>query len=309
MLDWIFLSLDEIESFLDQQVIDTMQVIHTISDLRVAVAAERSAGRSIGFVPTMGYLHIGHLTLVRNSQLNCDVTVVSIFVNPTQFGPMEDLAQYPRDLPHDLKLLEEQGVDYVFVPNVDEMYPDGTGKTPSFVDVGELSSILMGALRPGHFRGVATVVSKLFNIVQPDQAFFGEKDYQQLAVIKRMVADLNQPVQVVGVPTVREPDGLAYSSRNSLLSAQDRAAAIVLSQAMRLAQSMVDQGERSVEVIRQAVLGKLGDEPRGMIEAVDIRDAVTLAETTDELSAPAVLLLTVRFGKTRLIDQHVLRFS
>lgn len=286
-----------------------MQLIRTISDLRAALLAERSNGRSIGFVPTMGYLHIGHLTLAKTSQQNCDVTVVSIFVNPTQFSPTEDLAQYPRDLPRDLKLLEEQGVDYVFVPSVDEMYPDGTGKTASFVDAGELSSILMGALRPGHFRGVATVVSKLFNIVQPDQAFFGEKDYQQLAVIKRMVADLNQPVLVVGVPTVREPDGLAYSSRNSLLSAQDRAAASVLPQAMQLAQSMVDEGERSVEVIRQAVIGKLREEPRGEIEAVDIRDALTLAETDAQLNAPAVLLLTVRFGKTRLIDQHVLRFS
>lgn len=286
-----------------------MQLIRTISDLRAALLAERSNGRSIGFVPTMGYLHIGHLTLAKTSQQNCDVTVVSIFVNPTQFSPTEDLAQYPRDLPRDLKLLEEQGVDYVFVPSVDEMYPDGTGKTASFVDAGELSSILMGALRPGHFRGVATVVSKLFNIVQPDQAFFGEKDYQQLAVIKRMVADLNQPVLVVGVPTVREPDGLAYSSRNSLLSAQDRAAAIVLPQAMQLAQSMVDEGERAVEVIRQAVIGKLREEPRGEIEAVDIRDALTLAETDAQLNAPAVLLLTVRFGKTRLIDQHVLRLS
>lgn len=286
-----------------------MQLIRTISDLRAALLAERSNGRSIGFVPTMGYLHIGHLTLAKTSQQNCDVTVVSIFVNPTQFSPTEDLAQYPRDLPRDLALLEEQGIDYVFVPSVDEMYPDGTGKTASFVDAGELSSILMGALRPGHFRGVATVVSKLFNIVQPDQAFFGEKDYQQLAVIKRMVADLNQPVLVVGVPTVRERDGLAYSSRNSLLSAQDRAAAIVLPQAMQLAQSMVDEGERSAEVIRQAVIGKLREEPRGEIEAVDIRDALTLAETDAQLTASSVLLLTVRFGKTRLIDQHVLRFS
>lgn len=285
-----------------------MQMIRTVSDLRAALAAERSAGRSIGFVPTMGYLHIGHLTLVKNSQLNCDVTVVSIFVNPTQFAPNEDLTQYPRDLPHDLKLLEEQGVDYVFAPHVEEMYPDGSGKTSTYVDAGALSSILMGALRPGHFRGVATVVSKLFNIVQPNRAFFGEKDYQQLAVIKRMVTDLNQPVEVIGVPTVREPDGLACSSRNSLLSAQDRAAAIVLPQAMQLAQSMVENGERTVEVIRQAVINKLSAEPRGEIEAVDIRDADTLGETGDQLTAPAVLLLTVRFGKTRLIDQHVLRF-
>ena len=285
-----------------------MQLIRTIADLRTALRAERSAGKTVGFVPTMGYLHIGHLTLAKHSQLNCDVTVVSIFVNPTQFSPNEDLAQYPRNLPHDLKLLEEQGVDYVFAPDVDEMYPDGSGKTLTYVDVGDLSSILMGALRPNHFRGVATVVSKLFNIVQPDKAFFGEKDYQQLAVIKRMVADLNQLVEVFGVPTVREPDGLACSSRNSLLSADDRAAAVILPQAMQLAQVLVDQGERSVSVLHQAVLDKLQQEARGEVEAVDIRDAETLADIADLLTAPAVLLLTVRFGKTRLIDQHVLRF-
>ena len=285
-----------------------MQLIRTIADLRTALRAERSAGKTVGFVPTMGYLHIGHLTLAKHSQLNCDVTVVSIFVNPTQFSPNEDLAQYPRNLPHDLKLLEEQGVDYVFAPEVDEMYPDGSGKTSTYVDVGDLSSILMGALRPNHFRGVATVVSKLFNIVQPDKAFFGEKDYQQLAVIKRMVTDLNQPVEVFGVPTVREPDGLACSSRNSLLSAENRAAAIILPQAMQLAQTLVDQGERSVSVLHQAVLDKLQQEARGEVEAVDIRDAETLAGTAELLTAPAVLLLTVRFGKIRLIDQHVLRF-
>lgn len=285
-----------------------MQLIRTISDLRTALKAERSRGKSIGFVPTMGYLHIGHLTLVKNSQQHCDVSVVSIFVNPTQFAPNEDLAQYPRDLPRDLTLLEERSCDYVFAPDVNEMYPDGSGKTSTYVDAGELSTILMGALRPHHFRGVATVVSKLFNIVQPDKAFFGEKDYQQLAVIKRMVADLNQPVDVVGVPTVREPDGLACSSRNSLLSAEDRAAAIILPQAMQLAQVLVDQGERSVTALRKAVVGKLQQEPRGEIEAVDIRDAETLAETAEQLTAPAVLLLTVRFGKTRLIDQYVMRF-
>lgn len=285
-----------------------MQLIRTIADLRTALKVERSRGKSIGFVPTMGYLHVGHLTLVQNSQQHCDVTVVSIFVNPTQFAPNEDLAQYPRDLPRDLKLLEAQGCDYVFAPDVNEMYPGGSGKTSTYVDAGELSSILMGALRPHHFRGVATVVSKLFNIVQPDKAFFGEKDYQQLAVIKRMVTDLNQPVDVIGVPTVREPDGLACSSRNSLLSAEDRAAAVILPQAMQLAQVLVDQGERSLAALRQAVVDKLQQEPRGEIEAVDIRDAETLAETAEQLTAPAVLLLTVRFGKTRLIDQHVLRF-
>ncbi|WP_022712221.1 pantoate--beta-alanine ligase [Pseudochrobactrum sp. AO18b] len=285
-----------------------MQLIRTIADLRTALRAERSTGKTIGFVPTMGYLHVGHLTLVKNSQQHCDVSVVSIFVNPTQFAPNEDLTQYPRDLPRDLKLLEEQGCDYVFAPDVNEMYPDSSGKTSTYVDAGELSTILMGALRPHHFRGVATVVSKLFNIVQPDKAFFGEKDYQQLAVIKRMVADLNQPVDVIGVPTVREPDGLACSSRNSLLSAEDRAVAVILPQAMQLAQVLVDQGERSVTALRHAVVGKLQQEPRGEIEAVDIRDAETLAETAEQLTAPAVLLLTVRFGKTRLIDQHVLRF-
>lgn len=285
-----------------------MQLIKTIAELRHLLKAERQAGKSIGLVPTMGFLHHGHLQLVKASQQKCAATVVSIFVNPTQFGPNEDLALYPRDLQRDLALLEAQGVDYVFAPEVIEMYPDGTGKTATYVEVDGLSSVLMGALRPGHFRGVATVVSKLFNIVQPDRAFFGEKDFQQLAVIRQMTKDLDQPVEVTGVPTVREQDGVAYSSRNILLTPEDRKAAVILSQSLQAAQALIDAGERSVARLHQIVVDRLAEEPRAQVEAVDLVDAESLDAVSGELERPAVVLLTVRFGKVRLLDQQVLKF-
>jgi pantoate--beta-alanine ligase len=280
-----------------------VKVISTISDLRAALKAERRSGKTIGLVPTMGYLHIGHLTLARQSRQSCDVTVTSIFVNPTQFGPNEDLATYPRDLGRDLKLLEAEGVDYVFTPEVAEIYRPGA---ETAVEVTNLSRVLMGKLRPGHFRGVTTVVTKLFNIVQPDRAFFGEKDYQQLAIIRRMVADLDIPVEIVGVPTVREADGLACSSRNAMLTPEDRKAAVVLSKALDAAEALVAQGERSVTALRKTILDILQAEPRGTVEAVDIRDAADLSKPSAKFDRPVVVLLTVRFGKVRLIDQRVI---
>lgn len=279
-----------------------MKVIATIGELRVALKSERLDGKSIGLVPTMGYLHIGHMELVRQSKAATDITVVSIFVNPTQFGPNEDLSTYPRDMDGDLAKLRAEGVDYVFTPEVAEIYRPGAN---TIVDNPVLSRILIGKIRLGHFRGVTTVVTKLFNIVQPDRAFFGEKDYQQLTIIRRMVADLDMPIEIAGVATVREDDGVACSSRNAMLTPADRQAAVVLSKSLANAEEMVAKGQRSVPAIRNAVRAVLETEKRGEVEAVDIRDAQTLDPVSGKFKQPVVILLTVRFGKVRLIDQRV----
>ncbi|UXN60658.1 pantoate--beta-alanine ligase [Phyllobacterium zundukense] len=279
-----------------------MKVIATIAELRAALKSERFKGKSIGLVPTMGYLHIGHLTLVHNSKTACDVTVVSIFVNPTQFGPNEDLSSYPRDMAGDLAKLDAEGVDYAFTPDIAEIYRQGAN---TIVDNPVLSRILIGKIRPGHFRGVTTVVTKLFNIVQPDQAFFGEKDYQQLTIVRRMVADLDMPIEITGVATVREDDGLACSSRNAMLTPADRKAAVILAKSLVQAEELVGCGQRSVSAIRNAVRAVLETEKRGKIESVDIRDARTLDPVSGKFKQPVVILLTVRFGKVRLIDQRV----
>jgi pantoate--beta-alanine ligase len=281
-----------------------MKTLSTIAALRKALAPHRRAGRTIGLCPTMGYLHVGHMELVKASKSRCGITVVTIFVNPTQFAPNEDLSTYPKDLDRDLKMLKAEGADYVFTPSAEEMY---LGNEETIVETTRLSKVLMGKIRPGHFRGVATVCCKLFNIAQPDEVFFGEKDFQQVAVIKRMVADLNMPVTVVPVPTMREMDGLACSSRNIRLTPQDRAAAPVLNRALIRVQELMLLGERSVAVIRRAVVSMLSSEPLGQIEAVDIRDAATLAKISGNITAPAVVLLTVKFGKVRLIDNRVIR--
>ncbi|TXR46717.1 pantoate--beta-alanine ligase [Phyllobacterium endophyticum] len=280
-----------------------MKVIATIAELRAALRIERLDGKTIGLVPTMGYLHIGHMTLVRHSRAACDITVVSIFVNPTQFGPNEDLAAYPRDMAGDLAKLQSEGVDYVFTPDVSEIYRPGAN---TIVENPVLSRVLIGKIRPGHFRGVTTVVTKLFNIVQPDQAFFGEKDYQQLTIIRQMVADLDVPTEITGVATVREADGLACSSRNALLTPADRKAAVILANSLAKAEEMVAQGLRSVSAIRNAVRAVLQTEKRGEIESVDVRDARTLDPLSGKFRQPVVILLTVRFGKVRLIDQRVI---
>lgn len=278
-------------------------IVHpSIAALRAALLPLRRAGKTIGLVPTMGYLHVGHMELVKHAKKHCDIAVVTIFVNPTQFAANEDLSTYPRDLDRDLAMLKAEGADFVFTPDVQEMYP---GNEETIVETMKLSKVLMGKIRPGHFRGVATVCTKLFNIALPDKAFFGEKDFQQVAVIKRMVADLNQPLEIVPVPTVREPDGLACSSRNVRLTPEDRKAAVVLSKALTRAGELVKAGERSIAAIRKAVRETLKSEPRGIIEAVDIRDAATLQPVSGSFSAPVVILLTVKFGSVRLIDNRV----
>lgn len=279
-----------------------MQVHSTIAALRASLMPLRRAGKSIGLVPTMGYLHVGHMELVKAAKRHCDVVVVTIFVNPTQFAANEDLSTYPRDLDRDLAMLKAEGADFVFTPDVTEMYP---GNEETIVETVKLSKVLMGKIRPGHFRGVATVCTKLFNIAMPDKAFFGAKDFQQVAVIRRMVTDLNQPLEIVPVPTVREADGLACSSRNVRLTPEDRKAAVVLSKSLNRAGELVASGERSIAKIRKVVQDTLKSEPRGIIEAVDIRDATTLQPVSGEFAEPIVVLLTVKFGSVRLIDNRV----
>lgn len=253
----------------------------------------------------MGYLHEGHLSLVRAAKRENAHTAVSIFVNPAQFGPDEDLARYPRDEARDLALLDAEGVDAVFAPPVEEMYPDGFS---TYVMVEGLTQRLEGASRPAHFRGVTTVVAKLFNIVQPERAYFGQKDAQQLAVIRRMARDLAMPVEVVAMPIVREPDGLAMSSRNVYLSPQERTAAHVLCLAVSLAERMFDESERDAARIRGAIEQLISSEPLARIDYMSVADAQTLDEL-DIIDRTALVSLAVRFGATRLIDNTILRLD
>ena len=276
-----------------------MQVVKTITEIR---ALRQNLKGSVGFVPTMGFLHEGHLALVRRAKTEDSVVAVSIYVNPTQFGPREDFGAYPRDMDRDLELLRKEGTDIVFVPSDGEMYPTGFG---SWVDVEKVTERLEGAARPGHFRGVATVVAKLFNIVQPTRAYFGQKDAQQVVVIKRMVADLDMNVEVVIVPTVRESDGLAMSSRNVYLSAQERHAAAILFKALTLARESGKGGEKDAEKIRRQMTSLVRKEPLAQIDYVSIADANTLEEL-DLLDRPALASLAVKIGKTRLIDNILL---
>ena len=276
-----------------------MQVIETIAEVR---GLRRQISNSVGFVPTMGYLHQGHLALVKRARSENSIIAVSIFVNPTQFGPREDFGTYPRDLDRDLKLLEEERVDIVFVPSSEEMYPP---EFSSWVDVEKVTECLEGAPRPGHFRGVATVVAKLFNIVQPTKAYFGQKDAQQAVVIKRMVADLNMMVEIVIVPTVRESDGLAMSSRNIYLSPEERQAAAVLFKSLTLAEQLWQGGEKDVDKIRQQMTSLIQKEPLAQIDYVSIADAETLEEL-EMIDRPALVSLAVKIGKTRLIDNMIL---
>ncbi|EJF86661.1 pantoate--beta-alanine ligase [Bartonella rattimassiliensis] len=281
-----------------------MKILKTVAEVRRYTSEERHLGLSIGFVPTMGALHAGHLALVQGARAMCDRVLVSIFVNPKQFGLHEDFAQYPRDLKSDCALLKKAGVEYVFAPSVDEMWPSGND---TIVQVEKLSRILIGRLRPGHFCGVTSVVAKLFNIVQPDKAFFGEKDFQQILIIRRMVKDLAFPVEIVGVPILREADGVAYSSRNQFLSSEDRKAAKIIPKSGKAAEKLYHEGERSVDKLCKTVRDILQQETRAITEAVDLRDAETLCELKGILTKSAVLLLTVRFGEVRLIDQYILQ--
>lgn len=282
-----------------------MQICRSTQEMRDGTRAFRAAGQRIALVPTMGALHDGHLTLLARARDWLDErgggrVVTSIFVNPTQFGPNEDLARYPRDEEGDLRKLAAAGCDAVFLPQVSDIYRPGA---QTHVEVAGLGRMLMGRLRPGHFRGVATVVTKLFNIVQPDVAAFGEKDFQQLTLIRRMVADLDIPVTILPVPTVREADGLAMSSRNQRLTPQDRAAAPVLSRALDQAQAQIEAGVPLGQV-RRALRTTLRAEPRAQIRSVDIRDAEGLGRV-QILARPVVILLAVRFGDVLLIDQRV----
>lgn len=277
-----------------------MKVIRTIDEMKHAVSL---AIRPIGFVPTMGALHEGHLSLIRAARAENPTVVVSIFVNPTQFGPREDYEKYPRDLDRDLRLLEQEQVDLVFVPDVQEMYPPGFD---TWVDPGKIGTILEGAARPGHFRGVDTVVLKLFNICKPDKAYFGQKDGQQCVVIKRMVRDLNLDVEIVIRPTVREPDGLAMSSRNQYLNPEERRAATVISRALFEAEKQFKVGERSAAFLKDLVYQILRSEPLiQQIDYVSVADADTLEEL-ETVDRKAMISTAVRIGPARLIDNVVL---
>jgi pantoate--beta-alanine ligase len=283
----------------------TPQVCATIAEVRAAVGLARRNGLVIGLVPTMGALHAGHLRLVEEARATSGLVVVSIFVNPTQFGPNEDFRRYPRTIEADLELCAGGGADLIFAPAVEEMYPNGPSST--FVEVPSLSDRLEGASRPGHFRGVATVVLKLFTIVGPDLAFFGSKDYQQLQVIRRMVADLDVPVEVRAVPTVREADGLAMSSRNRYLDLDQRRAAVVLSRALDRASEAVRGGERDADRVRQILRRTLESEPLATLDYAEVADADTL-EPAREVGPGrrAVALIAARVGPARLIDNAIL---
>lgn len=276
-----------------------MKTVTTLSELR---AARAQLPGTLGFVPTMGYLHAGHISLVQLAKRDCTSVIVSIFVNPAQFGPNEDLAAYPRDIPRDLHMLEEAGVDLVWLPTPEVMYPPGF---QTWVDLEEITQPLEGGMRPGHFRGVATVVAKLFNAVGPDKAYFGQKDAQQVAVIKRMALDLNFPLEVVVGATQREVDGLALSSRNTYLSAAERAAAPVLQRALQAAQAAYAAGERNAAALRAVMQHMIEDEPLARLQYVSCAHPLTLQEL-DTVTEGALLSMAVYFGKTRLIDNVVL---
>jgi len=276
-----------------------MQTVATLPELR---AACRALPGPIGFVPTMGYLHAGHISLAQRARAECTSVVASIFVNPTQFGPNEDLAKYPRDLPRDLAMLEAAGVDLVWTPTPEMMYPSGY---QTWVEVEGLTSGLEGAVRPGHFRGVTTIVAKLFNAVGPDKAYFGQKDAQQVAVIRRMTRDLDFPIEIIVCPIVREADGLAMSSRNVYLNPEQRQAATVLFRSLSAAKSVFDSGERVAETLRALVRKTVASEPLARLDYVSCSDYDTLEEL-ETAAGKTLLSMAVYLGKTRLIDNFVL---
>jgi pantoate--beta-alanine ligase len=279
-----------------------MQTITSILGMQCFAESLRKKGRTIGFVPTMGFLHEGHLSLMRRARQECDIVAVSIFVNPTQFGPAEDFDRYPRDEEGDRRKCESAGVDVMFLPAASEMYPI---RPSVFVSVEGISDILEGAIRPGHFRGVATVVSKLINIVKPHKVYFGQKDFQQSTVIKRMAIGLNMDVEVVVLPTVREPDGLAMSSRNSYLNADERSAAAVVYRALSSGEYLVRTGVRETEKVKNKVLAVLREVPGIAIDYVEVADQESL-EPLAAINGKGVILVAIRVGRTRLIDNLVL---
>jgi pantoate--beta-alanine ligase len=275
-----------------------LSVLHCGEEMRAAILDARRKGESVGFVPTMGALHEGHLSLVDAANAECDRVAASIFVNPTQFGPSEDFSKYPRPLERDLDLLRERGCDWVFAPDAAEMYPQGFD---TYIDVGAVAQPLEGAARPGHFRGVATIVHKLFQLVPADRAYFGRKDYQQSLVVRRMVADLNMPIEIRVCPIVRDPDGLALSSRNAYLSAEQRERALTLSGGLRLAEAAYAAGERNADVIRRQMFSHLGAVGGVEVEYVAIVRDGTVEEVA-AIDGPTTIVIAVRVGATRLID-------
>ena len=276
-----------------------MIVIETIPDMAYL---RNNLKEPVGFVPTMGFLHEGHMSLVKKARAENKTVVVSIYVNPTQFGPKEDLSKYPRDLPRDLAMLEKEGTDVVFFPSDKEMYPDGYD---TWVIVENLTKPLEGDVRPTHFRGVTTIVNKLFNIVRPTNAYFGQKDAQQVLVIKKMVTDINMNLKVVVCPTIREPDGLAMSSRNVYLNPEQRKAAPVLNKSLLLANELFTHGERNTALILEKMTVLIQKEPQANIDYINISDTATLAELKT-ISQSALVSMAVRFGNTRLIDNIIL---
>lgn len=278
-----------------------MQVVKTIQEVRDIVKAWRKEGLSVGLVPTMGFLHEGHQSLIAKSVADNDRTVVSVFVNPIQFGPSEDLATYPRDLNHDMAAVEAMGGDLIFNPEPSEMYPP---HFTTFVDTTETTELLCGARRAGHFRGVCTVVSKLFNIVGPDRAYFGQKDAQQLATVRRFVRDLNFDLEIVACPIVREDDGLAKSSRNTYLSAEERRAALILSKSLKLGKAAVESGERNAQTIIKIISDSLQTEPLARVDYVEVVDLDNV-QRVETIEGETLVAIAVYIGKTRLIDNFI----
>ena len=278
-----------------------MQLVHTIDEVRAQVKAWKQEGLSVGLVPTMGYLHDGHKSLIERAVKENDRVVVSDFVNPTQFGENEDLGSYPRDIKRDAALCDAAGVEILFNPSPEEMYYKDNC---TFVDMNRLTDVLCGKTRPIHFSGVCSVVTKLFHIVTPDRAYFGQKDAQQLAVIRRMVRDLNFDIEIVGCPIVRETDGLAMSSRNAYLNEEERKAALVLSQAVRLGEELIESGEKNAAVIKEKMIAHIEAEPLAKIDYVEIVDAQSL-EPVSEIRGEILAAMAVYIGKTRLIDNFI----
>lgn len=275
-----------------------MNIVHTVKEVRNQIKLWRNEGLSVGYVPTMGFLHEGHASLIKKASEENDRVVVSIFVNPIQFGPNEDFEKYPRDLERDSYICSSNGAHLIFAPDSSEMYVQNNS---TFVDVESITEGLCGAKRPGHFKGVCTVVSKFFNIISPDRAYFGEKDAQQLAVIRRMVLDLNFDIEIVGCPIVREPDGLALSSRNTYLSAEERKAALILNKSLKLAKSSLKAGEKNSSEIKKIIISELSKEPLAKIDYVEVVDSLSL-KPIDSINSKILVAIAVYIGKTRLID-------
>lgn len=279
-----------------------MDIKYTVKDVREQINKWKRQGLSIGYVPTMGYLHEGHRSLIEAARANNDKVVVSIFVNPMQFAPSEDLDSYPRDLEKDAKMCNDAGVDLIFHPEPSEMYNDGFC---SYVDMNGLTTELCGKTRPTHFRGVQTVVLKFFNIIKPDRAYFGQKDAQQLAVIKRMVADLNVDVEIVGCPIIRESDGLAKSSRNTYLNPDERKAALILNKSLKLGRELIESGETDSKAVIKAISDNINTEPLAKIDYVNVVDFSTITPV-DKIGKAVLVAIAVYIGKTRLIDNFII---